>query len=68
MGIYFGAMSDPIKKQIGFDSVDVKHIQKDADAVTRLVIRGIITDSQANQARTKLAKRIGEIMRKKLGA
>jgi len=68
MGIYFGALCDPIKKQIGFDSEVIKHCQKDADAVTRLLIRGLMTESSGRVARNRIAKHIEVEFNKKIGA
>lgn len=61
--IRLGAMSPSVKEQVeeqGFkiDATDSVHLQKDSEAITRLIIRGLITDSQAKQARDKLFKKI----------
>jgi len=63
IGIHFGALCPSIAEQLIEQGVvtipdDINHFQEDADAVTRLVIRGLITDSQASAARRKLLKKI----------
>lgn len=63
IGIRFGAMAPSIKEQIkeqGFkiDPTDCAHLQKDAEAITRLRIRGLLTDSACKSAHDKLFKKI----------
>ena len=63
LGIYFGAISDPLSTQLRkqkylFDKEKVKHFQRDIDALNRLRIRGYITDSQTDAATGKLYKKI----------
>lgn len=62
-GLHFGAICDPIAKQISgqqlkFDKSEVSHYQKDADAITRLRIRGYLPDSTLKKAQQKLFKKI----------
>jgi hypothetical protein len=57
----FGAMAQPLSEQLSsfalaFDTLE--QYQKDADAITRLNIRGMLGDSHARAARDKLMKRI----------
>jgi hypothetical protein len=59
----FGAMSPTIKQQLkeqGYkmDATDCVHFQKDAEAITRLRIRGMLNDSQCKSAHDKLFKNI----------
>jgi hypothetical protein len=62
--IDFGAMSASVSEQIkkqGFtweDEVQGKAADKDAEAIVRLNLRGIITDSSARSARNRLFKKI----------
>jgi hypothetical protein len=66
LGIEFGACAPPLEDQIksagriinGKDLLE--HCQKDADAVTRLLIRGLISQSTGKAARMKILKNIGE--------
>lgn len=59
----FGALSPKLSEQLDSQKVtysknSVSHFQKDADAVTRLAERGLLTDSIARNARKKLIKKI----------
>lgn len=62
--IGFGAMMPTIKYQLlshDFDIIDeglLEHCQKDADAVSRLKIRGILSSSAAKTAEKKILKNI----------
>lgn len=63
--ITFGALAPEIKEQL--DEAGLRYEEKDADvwnghakAITRLHIGGLIPDGQAEKARQKLAKKIGE--------
>lgn len=59
--IVFGAVCDPIDKQLreqGHPLKTASVFQKDADALTRLAVRGLLTDAQVRQARKKLLRRI----------
>ena len=62
--IAMGAMSDSLTDQFksqGFEPPkDIDHFQKDADAITRLKIRGLLTDSQSDSARKKLMKELAK--------
>lgn len=64
LSLHFGATAAPLKEQLkkttgatwADDALD--HLQKDADSITRLFIRGLITDAQAHRARQKLMNKI----------
>lgn len=61
--LVFGAVCPSIAEQLagvdhGIDPTALGHAQFDADAITRLVVRGLIPDSAAHSARKKLLKRI----------
>ncbi len=63
LGIYFGAMVEPLSKQLTkqgfkFDKDTVLHFQKDMDALVRVRIRGYILDSQIDKINKKLYKKI----------
>jgi hypothetical protein len=69
--IEFGAFAPTLRQQIiasGFTTKDVKasknltHCQIDADAVSRLSVRGIITQAAADSARKKIVKKIGTLI------
>jgi hypothetical protein len=58
MKIIFGAMAEPLHIQIGYKFKNYKHVQKDADAVTRLLVRGLIGERQGKQIRFKIMKNL----------
>ena len=61
--IEFEAMAPKIREQIKSagltaDMVGITHCQLDADALTRLAIRGIIPESAVSSGRKKLLKHV----------
>jgi hypothetical protein len=65
--ISFGALAPPIDEQLreqGFkldlDPLARQHLQRDADEVSRLRVRGTLTESESDKAR----KRIFQIIKK----
>ena len=58
----FGAMtesvSEQVQRQYNEPTVDLPEFDKDADAITRVYVRGIITDAEAGKARQRLMKKI----------
>jgi L-serine deaminase len=63
LGIHFGALSDPIADQLKnqnlkFDEKEVYQFQQDAEALTRLRIRGYIADSVVDKINQKLYNKI----------
>jgi hypothetical protein len=52
-----GDITVPADKQRDLDA-----LQRDADAITRLVIRGLLPESQGMEARKKLEKRICSLL------
>lgn len=66
--VRMGALADPILDQLSAQGLMLTsplkdRVQKDADAITRLVIGELITDSVARKARHKLFKRIMKDLR-----
>jgi len=55
MDIVLGAMCPKLSEQIPYLS---EHYDRDADAITRLVIRGLLTDGEATKAHKRLLKHI----------
>lgn len=60
----YGAGAEPLREQIkrqhrhvGNDAA-LEHLQRDADAVTRLVVRSLLSDSAARAIRQRLQKRL----------
>jgi hypothetical protein len=64
MNLRFGAMADSLKEQVEsqagiiFTDDELKHFQANADAVTRLNLYSLISDSQAQAARKKIVKKM----------
>jgi hypothetical protein len=64
VSIFFGALCDPIAVQLERQHVAVAdkkrlaQLQRDADAVTRLVVNGIIPEMTARRARQKIFKKV----------
>ena len=61
--IVFGAMTDSIQKQLLAQQITrprkiVQVLQMDADSITRLAIRGLLSDSEVRKARQRLMKKI----------
>jgi hypothetical protein len=56
--IEFGALARPLYHQIrGYlPAASLRHFQADADAITRLKIRGLIPDKAAERARLRLIR------------
>lgn len=67
LSIQFGALAPDIKRQLPPGVVmadgDLEHFQRDADSITRLSVRGLITDAAKNAARQKLMERIVKAVR-----
>lgn len=68
-GIHFGALAPKIGEQLTKQGVDwsgaaseLTHIQRDADALARLAVRGYIPGGQRRQLHKKLIKRIDEAL------
>lgn len=55
----FGALSEPLHKQLGRDRAQVAQHQRDADSITRLLVRGILTETEGRKARMRLLKQMG---------
>ena len=63
MEIELGALARPISEQIknaGFELSGADAFDRDADAITRLYIRGVLTEGEAHKARTRLMKELGK--------
>jgi len=61
LGLYFGALTDSVSKQISdqyHTKVSLPEFDKDADAVVRLHVRGIISDGEIKRVRQRLMKKI----------
>ncbi len=59
--VCFGALAPKLKEQLKgrkISKADIDHLQRDADALVRVHIRRLISDSTADSARKKLMKKI----------
>lgn len=61
----FGAMSPKISEQLDkqgflYQEEDISHFQKDADAIVRLRVRGLLPEGQIEKCHQKLVKKIGQ--------
>lgn len=60
--IEFGALCDPIKKQLQDQGVSemtgIDLLQSRADAISQLHIAGLLSDSEARRARNRLMKNL----------
>lgn len=65
IGINYGAISDPISKQLKdqgleFDEKTIANLEKCLDGLIRCRIQGILVDSAYNKALPKLHKKVME--------
>lgn len=64
----FGALAPKIKNQlppgVTIDAGNLEHFQLDADAITRLGVRGLISAVALKAARQKLMNRVVEAARR----
>lgn len=62
--IRFGPMAPPLADQLerlGYPvPPDMDHVQRDADAITRLYVRGVLNASAARGARNKLMRELAK--------
>lgn len=67
VGLHFGAGAGTVADQLteqgfAFDAGQAEHWQKDSDAITRLHLRGFITDAAAHRARQKLTDKVALVL------
>lgn len=62
MTIVFGAMAPPLHEQLGIQARRCGILQKDADAIVRLKIRGLIGDATARNAERRLMRDILKLL------
>lgn len=63
MNIVFGALAPRLSEQLNKQGLTatfvlLDSIQRDADAISRLSVRGVLTESSARAAHRKLVKRL----------
>ena len=56
--VHFGALSKPLAAQLRHFDIKTDDFQADADAITRLHLRGFIGDSRTHTARKRLMANI----------
>jgi hypothetical protein len=56
--VVFGALARPLAEQLGRPAADVDTWQQDADAITRLKVRGLLTEREGHTARCRLLRLI----------
>jgi hypothetical protein len=65
----FGAMAPSIAEQLAEQQLicttDTEHWQRDADAITRLAVRGILPEAQARAARQRVLRELARHVRPK---
>lgn len=64
--ITFGAMADPLRKQLAGHGLPEKRIakwQRDADAITYLSVSGLLRDPEKTRARDRLMRTIVSAVR-----
>jgi hypothetical protein len=73
LNIHFGALSDPIAKQVkdqgfSFNGKQMLNFQEQSEAILRLRFADILTDSMMDKAHAKLFKHIKNHVQKNLPA
>lgn len=58
ISIQLGALARPLAEQLDLPAEAVLHYQADSDAITRLAIRGLLTERETHSARKRLVKAI----------
>lgn len=62
LSLVFGALAESVSKQIqeqfNDPTIELPHFDKDAEALTRGYVRGLISDSEIHKARKRLMKKI----------
>lgn len=60
MNVTFGALADPLSKQLGLPTRSplVQHLQRCADSITLLAVKGLLSEAEVHRARRRLLKKI----------
>ena len=53
-----GSLAPPMHEQLGVPEQAADHVQKDADAIVRLSVRGILSESERDRACKRMLKRM----------
>lgn len=67
IGLQFGALAPPLDEQLVEQGIaagvrNLRQLQQDADAVSRLAVRQILTEAEADKARQRIIKRVGKLL------
>lgn len=67
LGIHFGALAPPLLKQVAeqypvtftdHELKTIRYLQRDADALVRLAVRGVVTSREKTAAQKRLLRRL----------
>lgn len=58
IAVRLGALAPPLAAQLGVPPHSTMHHQADLDAITRLAVRGVLTERQVVAARRKVLKNV----------
>ncbi len=58
VGVTFGALTDPLHQQLKVAPAIVEKHEADAKAITRLMVRGLLSDAEGHRARLRLLKQL----------
>ena len=64
MEITFGALAEPLHKQLGEPEDKLELLQRAADSVAYLSIHGFLSESETHSARKRIVKEIGRLQHK----
>lgn len=56
--VRFGALAAPLHQQLCLPARQAKSIQKSADAITLLAVKGLLSDTETHRARQRLMRMI----------
>lgn len=60
LSVRFGALAPSLAEQLDRKPKECELWQKDADAITRLLVRNLLSDASGRKARQRLLSRIGQ--------
>lgn len=60
LSINFGALAPSLAEQMDARPKAIELHQRDADAVTRLLVRGLLSEKQGQSARRKILRRLAQ--------
>jgi hypothetical protein len=69
LGLQLGALAPPLAEQLAEristpeQREAIEHLQRDTDAISRLYVRGLISESVAIQARNRIVRAVAKALR-----